>query len=59
MKMKKLTTPFLALLFMLAFAPVSIAGDDKAEKADDISDAKEHLTEATTSIKEVLAIPED
>ena len=57
--MKKLTTPFLALLFVLALAPVSIAGNDKSEKADDIKDANEHLTEATTTLKEVLAIPED
>lgn len=57
--MKQFTTPFLALLFVLALAAVSIAGDDKADKADDIKDANEHLTEATTTVKEVLAIPED
>jgi lipid-binding SYLF domain-containing protein len=57
--MKKLTTPFLALLLTLALAHVSIAGDDKAEQADDVKDANEHLTEATTTLKEVLAIPEN
>jgi len=57
--MKKLTTSFLALWLTLALAQVSIAGDDKAEQADDVKDANEHLTEATTTLKEVLAIPEN
>ncbi len=52
--------PFMTLSLVLAVAPLSIAGDDKAaDKADDTKDAKEHLTEATTTIKEVLSIPED
>ena len=56
--MKKLLAPFLALLLVLAVAPVSPADDYKGEKAD-VSDEVDCATEATVALKEVLAIPED
>lgn len=58
--MKKLTASFLALLLIFAIAPLSIAGDEAAKgTAPKASEESERMANSTTTLKEVLAIPED
>lgn len=58
--MKKLFTLVTALAFLSSMAPASKAGDEKPkETTAKVSDESERMTNSTTCLKEVIAIPED
>jgi lipid-binding SYLF domain-containing protein len=58
--MKKLFTLVTALAFLSSIAPASKAGDEKPKEAQaKVSDESERMTNSTTTLKEIIAIPED
>ena len=58
--MKKLFTLVTALAFLSSIAPASQAGDEKPKETQvKVSDESERMTNSTTCLKEIIAIPED
>jgi lipid-binding SYLF domain-containing protein len=58
--MKKLFTLVTALAFLSSIAPASQAGDEKPKETQTkVSDESERMTNSTTCLKEIIAIPED
>jgi lipid-binding SYLF domain-containing protein len=58
--MKKLLTLVTTLAFLSSIAPASKAGDEKPkETTAKVSDESERMTNSTTCLQEVIAIPED
>jgi lipid-binding SYLF domain-containing protein len=58
--MKQFFALVMAMAFMFSIAPVSKAGDDKpATKTPEVSDESQRMMNSTTTLKEIVGIPED
>jgi lipid-binding SYLF domain-containing protein len=58
--MKTLFAFLMAMALVLAIAPISMAGDeDSTDTKAKVSDESERMMNATTTLKEVIGIPED